>query len=89
MAYVRRKRIKGNDYYYLVKSFRVNGKVKTRVLKYLGKTPEVPEELRHLLGKRRKRRPRQKTLWDPDTLAAAIVRTVKAGPVRKARERRG
>ena len=85
MAYVRRKRIKGNDYYYLVKSFRVNGKVKTRVLRYLGKTPDVPEELRHLLGKRR---PRQKEIWDVDAIAAEAVRTIKTGPLPNSRHKR-
>lgn len=44
MAYVRRKRIRGHEYYYLVESYRHNGKVKTRTLKYLGKSPTVPLE---------------------------------------------
>jgi len=42
VAYVRRKRLKGHDYYYLVESYRQDGKVKTRTLKYLGTTPQVP-----------------------------------------------
>jgi hypothetical protein len=45
MAYVRAKLIKGHRYYYLVESYRRNGKVKTRTLKYLGATPTVPPEL--------------------------------------------
>lgn len=53
MAYVRRKRLKGHDYYYLVESFRQEGKVKTRTLKYLGTTPGVPAPYQHLLGPRR------------------------------------
>ena len=53
MAYVRRKRVKGHDYYYLVKSYRLNGKVKTRVLKYLGVTPQVPAPFQYLLESRR------------------------------------
>lgn len=39
MAYVRRKQIKGRDYFYLVESYRRDGKVKTRTLKYLGRDP--------------------------------------------------
>ena len=70
MAYVRRKRLKGHDYYYLVESFRREGKVRTRTVKYLGTTPQVPAEFRHLLELRRVRR--QGWLWNdrpplPDT----------------------
>ena len=61
MAYVRRKRLKGHDYYYLVESFRQNGKVKTRTLKYLGTTPHVPSQFQYLLESRRN--PRQRLLW--------------------------
>jgi hypothetical protein len=43
VAHVKRKRIKGNDYYYLVQSYRKGGKVKTRTLRYLGKQPPAPE----------------------------------------------
>lgn len=65
MAYVKRKRIKGRDYFYLAESYRVEGTVKTRTVKYLGTSPEVPDELRHLLGRqRRRRRSRQRTLWE-------------------------
>ncbi len=39
MVYVRSKTIKGNTYYYLQKSMRVNGKVITKHIKYLGKNP--------------------------------------------------
>ena len=53
MAYVRRKRLKGHDYYYLVASFRQDGKVKTRTLKYLGTTPQVPPQYQYLLEARR------------------------------------
>jgi len=61
MAYVRRKRVKGHDYYYLVKSYRLNGKVKTRILKYLGSSPHVPVPVQHLLEVRRN--PVQLLLW--------------------------
>ena len=36
MAYVRRKTVKGQDYFYLVESRRVDGKVVQKVLRYLG-----------------------------------------------------
>lgn len=36
MAYIRTKEIKGNIYSYLVEGKRVDGKVKQKVLKYLG-----------------------------------------------------
>jgi hypothetical protein len=62
VAYVRRKRLKGHDYYYLVASFRQDGKVKTRNLKYLGTTPYVPAQYQYLLESRR--RPRQGLLWN-------------------------
>ena len=61
MAYVRRKRLKGHDYYYLVESYRQAGKVKTRTLKYLGTTPQVPSQFQYLLESRRN--PQQRLLW--------------------------
>lgn len=48
MAHVKRKRIRGNDYYYLVQSYRKGGKVKTRTLRYLGKQPPAPETVGRL-----------------------------------------
>ena len=62
MAYVRKKRLKGHDYYYLVESFRQGGKVKTRNLKYLGTTPKVPSQYQYLL--QAPRGLRQGVLWD-------------------------
>jgi hypothetical protein len=62
VAYVRRKRLKGHDYYYLVESYRQEGKVKTRTLKYLGTTPQVPTQYQYLLESRRN--PAQGLLWD-------------------------
>jgi hypothetical protein len=61
MAYIRKKRIKGHDYYYLVESYRLDGKVKTRLLKYLGTNPTVPPEVQALLKPRR--RGTQLLLW--------------------------
>ena len=77
MAYVRKKRLKGRDYYYLVESYRRDGKIKTRTIKYLGRSPDVPPEYRHLLGLRRRR---QSLLWDPHALGAAIAAQVMRGP---------
>lgn len=36
MSYIRAKKIKGKTYYYLVKSQRVDGRVKQVFVKYLG-----------------------------------------------------
>jgi len=41
MAYIRTKKRKGKTYYYLVEGKRVNGKVRQKVLKYLGTDPEM------------------------------------------------
>lgn len=76
MAYVKRKRIKGNDYYYLAESYRAGGKVKTRTLAYLGRTPGVPEHLaHHTTGMRRRG---QKILWDPQALGRAVAKHVRS-----------
>ena len=75
MAHVKPKRLKGGIYYYLVESYRENGKVKTRTLKYLGTTPTVPEDLRPLLGKHR-RRAWQQTLWGRPVPASAMAEQV-------------
>ncbi len=40
MVFVRKKRIKGNEYFYLVKTIRIGGKVNQITLKYLG--TEIP-----------------------------------------------
>ena len=79
MAYLRKKRIKGRLYYYLVESYRCHGKVKTRTIKYLGTSPDLPPQYQHLLGPRLRRR--QPLLWDPQGLGAAIARQVRRGPV--------
>jgi hypothetical protein len=83
MAYVKRKRVKGHDYFYLVESYRLpadrhgkKGHVRTRTLKYLGTTPEVPQELMCKLGRQR-RRAWQRTLWGPAVPAAATVECLK------------
>jgi hypothetical protein len=64
VAYVKRKRLKGRDYYYLVESYRRDGKVKTRTLKYLGTSAEVPANFQYLLEAGRARRgQRQLHIW--------------------------
>ena len=92
MAYVRRKHIGRGDYYYLVETYRDQGKVRARTLAYLGKTPEVPARLAHLVGRPRRRavargnvsRQPQRLLWNPAVLGAAIARAVQQGPIGKA-----
>ncbi len=41
MAYIRNKKIKGNTYYYVVEGKLVKGKVKQKVLLYLGNIDNV------------------------------------------------
>jgi len=43
MAYVRSKKIKGQTYYYVVEGKLVSGKVKQKVLKYLGNVNHILE----------------------------------------------
>jgi glycyl-tRNA synthetase len=43
MAFIVKKKIKGNEYYYLNENKRVEGKVKTKTLAYLGKDKEEAE----------------------------------------------
>lgn len=38
MTYIRVKKINNRSYYYLVKSVRINGKVRQKVVKYIGKS---------------------------------------------------
>jgi len=41
MAFIRKKKIRGKDYSYLVESYREDGKVKQRVLAYLPQSPRA------------------------------------------------
>lgn len=44
--FIRKKKIKGKTYYYLVESYREGGKIKQRVIKYLGADrPAVIDEI--------------------------------------------
>ena len=45
MTYVRKKKVKGQTYFQLVESKRVNGKPRQRVIMHLGKEPTVDEAL--------------------------------------------
>ena len=44
MAFMVKKKIKGREYYYLNENKRVDGKVKTKTLAYLGKTRKIAEK---------------------------------------------
>ena len=46
MAYVRKKKVKGGEYYQLVQSRRVNGNPRQRVLLHLGRHPTVDAALK-------------------------------------------
>lgn len=72
MAYVKRKQIKGREYYYLAESYRTGGKVKTCTLAYLGTTAQIPKKLAYMVGKRRPQR--QRLLWEPEALGGAASR---------------
>ena len=46
MAFIRKKKVKGKTYYYIVESYKIKGKVKQRVLCYLGTANNLLEKLR-------------------------------------------
>ena len=48
MAYLERKRVKGRTYCYIMQSYRQGGKVKRRILEYLGRDPD-PKRLKAAL----------------------------------------
>ncbi len=48
--FVREKRQGKQVYYYLIKSYREGGKVKKKVVKYLGKEKPSPEELEWIIS---------------------------------------
>lgn len=51
MAFIRSKRIKGQTYYYIVENRLVDGKVRQKVLLYLGKADSLLERLKKAGGK--------------------------------------
>ena len=50
MAFVRTKKIKNKTYYYLVESRREGGKVKQKVIKYLGAEMPTKEQIEAITG---------------------------------------
>ena len=48
MAYHAVKRVKGHDYHYILQSYRSGGKVRSRILEYLGRDPD-PKRLARAL----------------------------------------
>lgn len=54
VAYIRRKKVDGNWYFYLVEGTRVNGKVRQRVVAYLGKYATVGAAYLHWVRESRK-----------------------------------
>ena len=46
MAFIRRKKVKGKTYYYIVESYKDKGRVKQRVLCYLGTAINLLKKLK-------------------------------------------
>lgn len=46
MAFIRRKKVKGITYYYIVESYKEKGRVKQRVLCYLGTAESLLKKLK-------------------------------------------
>ena len=51
--FIRTKKQGNQEYYYLVESYREDGKVRQRVLKYLGKDKPSPRELNRIIKEAR------------------------------------
>ncbi|MBS3105327.1 hypothetical protein J4234_03670 [Candidatus Woesearchaeota archaeon] len=47
MVFLRVKKINNNNYYYLVKSVRINGKIRQKVVKYIGKSKNLVSMLKN------------------------------------------
>ena len=45
MAFIRRKKVKGKTYYYIVESYKNKGRVKQRVLLYIGTADALYQRL--------------------------------------------
>lgn len=54
VAYIRRKKVDGNWYFYLVEGARIDGKVRQRVIAYLGKYETVGAAYLHWVRESRK-----------------------------------
>ena len=46
MVFLRTKKIKNNNYYYIVESFRENGKIKQKVVMYVGTVENMLRKLK-------------------------------------------
>jgi len=46
MAFIRKKKVKGKNYYYIVESYKERGKVKQRVLGYIGTADSLLKKLK-------------------------------------------
>jgi len=46
MAFIRKKKVKGINYYYVVKSYKEKGKVKQKVLCYIGTAENLLKKLK-------------------------------------------
>lgn len=46
MAFIRKKKVKGKNYYYIVESYKVKGDVKQRVLCYIGTADNLLNKLK-------------------------------------------
>ena len=51
MVFLRVKKINNNYYYYLVKSVRVNGKIRQKVVRYIGKSKNLVAMLENVRKK--------------------------------------
>lgn len=51
MVYLRVKKISNNYYYYLVKSVRIRGKVRQKVVRYIGKSKNLVSMLKDVKQK--------------------------------------
>ena len=73
MAYVRKKKVKGVEYYQLVQSHRVNGNPRQKVLLHLGRHPTVDAALKEWPREiKRFRRLADKKRRDAQTYAAPV-----------------
>jgi hypothetical protein len=46
MAFIRRKKVKGKTYYYIVESYKEKGRVKQKVIYYIGTTNNLLKKLK-------------------------------------------
>lgn len=78
MVYIAKKIIKGHTYYYLMESKRIKGKVKTKTIKYLGKSKKLAQEKLKDLQKP-KLKQKIKVLKEPNKAEKIINIAIKRG----------